>query len=245
MISVQKAIFPGIALGCFFLVFIAGLIARPGVSLAENNPAAVTLPGDGNPGGDVSQDPAGQPVQEPIDAAAQAATVNANEKIDKPEKPQPAADTSASPKKENKPESQPECSLNSGYPDKIRQWCSLIEQAAGKYALDSNLVAAVMLQESGGNPKAYSKSGAVGLMQVMPRNGIAASFRCANGPCFASRPTMEELFDPAFNVDYGVRMLAGLIQKRGNIREGLKAYGPINMGYRYADIILNIMDRYD
>ncbi len=39
-------------------------------------------------------------------------------------------------------------------------------------------------------------------------------------------------------------MLAGLIQKHGDVREALRAYGPMNMGYRYADIILNIMNRY-
>jgi soluble lytic murein transglycosylase-like protein len=100
-----------------------------------------------------------------------------------------------------------------------------------------------MLQESGGNPQAYSKSGAVGLLQVMPKDGLASGFMCINGPCFSSRPSMEELYDPDFNISYGARLLAGLIQKNGNVREALRLYGPMNMGYRYADIILNIMNQ--
>jgi soluble lytic murein transglycosylase-like protein len=110
--------------------------------------------------------------------------------------------------------------------------------------MDANLVAAVMLQESGGNSKAYSTSGAVGLMQVMPRDGLAAKFQCAGKPCFASRPSMTELYDPDFNVSYGVRMLAGLVQKTGSTREALRSYGPMDVGYYYADKVLRIYQNY-
>lgn len=137
-----------------------------------------------------------------------------------------------------------ECSISSRFPDKVRRWCNLIERYAAENGLDPNLIAAVILQESGGNPEAYSKSGAVGLMQVMPRDGLAASFMCKNGPCFASRPSMEELFDPEFNIAYGTRMLAGLIRRTGDVREALRAYGPINVGYYYADIVLRIYETY-
>jgi soluble lytic murein transglycosylase-like protein len=92
-----------------------------------------------------------------------------------------------------------------------------------------------MLMESGGDPEAYSASGAVGLMQVMPRDGLAASFECINGPCFASRPTIRELLEPGYNVEYGSQMLAGLIDRLGSPREALKAYGPMDVGYSYAD----------
>jgi len=108
----------------------------------------------------------------------------------------------------------------------------------------SDLIAAVMLQESGGNPDAYSRSGAVGLMQVMPHDGKAAEFMCINGPCFANRPSMQELFDPQFNIQYGVRMLAGLIQRKGDVREALRAYGPMDAGYTYADKVLTIYQNY-
>ncbi len=59
-------------------------------------------------------------------------------------------------------------------------------------------------------------------MQVMPQDGRAANFMCANGPCFSSRPTISQLLDPEFNISYGTRMLAQLIGKQGNVREALK-----------------------
>lgn len=136
------------------------------------------------------------------------------------------------------------CALPASYPENIHQWCQPIIQAAAYYGLDPRLIAAVMLQESGGHPDAYSKSGAVGLLQVMPRDGLAADFMCANGPCFSSRPTMEELFDPQFNIDFGTMMLSGLISKYDDIREGLRAYGPMDSGYHYADLVLAIYNNY-
>lgn len=138
------------------------------------------------------------------------------------------------------PESSPQCQFLERYPEKVQPWCNLIEPAAIQYGVDALLVASVMLQESGGQPEIMSTSGAVGLMQIMPRDGIAAGFQCVNGPCFATRPTIEELKDPAFNVDFGVRMLAGLIKKHGDVREALKSYGPYDVGYRYADQVLSI-----
>jgi hypothetical protein len=138
-----------------------------------------------------------------------------------------------------------DCSLSLTFPQGILQWCGLIDKYAMKYGIPAKLVAAVILQESGGDPTAYSTSGAVGLMQVMPKDGLAASFMCANGPCFINRPTISELSDPEFNIDYGVRMLAGLIDRSsGIIREGLKAYGPFNVEYYYADKVMSIFESY-
>lgn len=136
------------------------------------------------------------------------------------------------------------CSLAPSYPSEIRQWCGAIEVTASETGLPANLIAAVILQESGGDPTAYSSSGAVGLMQVMPRDGIAADFMCANGPCFANRPTITELEDPAFNIQYGSGYLASLIQKHGTVREALFKYGPIDVGYYYADLVLKIYENY-
>lgn len=177
-----------------------------------------------------------------INESAQAYAIpNTGKSLPSPTNPpaptqKPAANSASSPA--------PACSLPTRYPASIRQWCGLIEQEAQKNSVDKRLIAAVMLQESGGNAKAYSKSGAVGLMQVMPRDGIAASFKCANGPCFAARPSMAQLYDPAFNVNYGVKMLAGLIKKYGNSRDALKAYGPADSGYSYADKVLAIYNNY-
>jgi len=120
----------------------------------------------------------------------------------------------------------------------------LITKHSKNNGLDPDLVAALIWQESGGNPQAYSGSGAVGLMQVMPRDGIAASFMCPNGPCFSNRPTMEELFRPNFNVKYGTNFLGNLVNSQGSIRNALFKYGPANVGYYYADKVLAIYNKY-
>jgi hypothetical protein len=40
-------------------------------------------------------------------------------------------------------------------------------------------------------------------------------------------------------------MLAGLNQKYGSIRDALKAYGPMDTGYAYADKVLSIFQNYN
>ncbi len=136
------------------------------------------------------------------------------------------------------------CTLSLQYPQNIQRWCPLIEKYADQNDLQPEVVAAVILQESGGDPAAYSASGAVGLMQVMPRDGIAADFLCSNGPCFASRPSMQELFDPDFNIAYGTRLLAGLLARTGDLRQALMAYGPFDAGDSYAEKVLAIMENH-
>ena len=136
------------------------------------------------------------------------------------------------------------CPISPNYPNSILQWCDKITQYANQHGLDPDLIAALILQESGGQADAYSKSGAVGLMQVMPRDGLASEFMCPNGPCFANRPTMAELYDPEFNIQYGTNYLASLVANHGSYREALKYYGPANVGYYYADIVMGLYEKY-
>jgi len=136
------------------------------------------------------------------------------------------------------------CLVSNKFPPVILQWCGLITRYANKHGLPPDLVAALILQESGGNPLAFSNSGAVGLMQVMPRDGIAASFVCINGPCFENRPTTLELQDPEYNIAYGTKLLAGLYNRYGDMREALKNYGPKDVGYYYADIVFHLFNEY-
>lgn len=221
----QRAVFIGVMWGIVLIVLLASL-AGPHLAFASTQ--EVLKPGSGifapliNPSTSAGQDQAA-PAPE---AAGQ---------------PNPTAEPQVEPVSQSSSSS---CVLNDNFPESVRRWCSSIERAAGEAGLDPNLVAAVMLQESGGDPNATSHSGAVGLLQVMPRDGIAASFQCVNGPCFRSRPSMAELYDPEFNLSYGTRMLAGLVQKYGNSRDGLRYYGPGDAGYSYADKVLAIVDRY-
>lgn len=137
-----------------------------------------------------------------------------------------------------------QCQISGSFPAEIQQWCSLISYYSALNGLPADLVAALIWQESGGQSEAYSKSGAVGLMQVMPSDGLAANFMCKNGPCFSDRPSTERLKDPEFNIKYGTRMLAGLLQKKGDLREALRSYGPMDVGYYYADIVLGIFQNH-
>jgi hypothetical protein len=131
-----------------------------------------------------------------------------------------------------------DCNISHGFPNSVLRWCNWIQESAMQEGLNPDLVAAVILHESDGNPSAYSASGATGLMQVMPRDGLAAGFWCANGPCFSERPTMNQLFFPQFNIQYGTQILADLVRRHGSVREGLRAYGPVGVDYQYADMIL-------
>ena len=133
-------------------------------------------------------------------------------------------------------------SLSDNYPASIQQWRSLIEKNAYDSKINPNLIAAVIMQESGGNANAYSSSGAVGLMQVMPCNGLATNYFCGSQPCFKDRPTIHALQEPAFKIEFGTRMLLDLHNKYSDWRNALNAYGPMDVGFDYADLILQIFN---
>lgn len=251
MIRVEKLLFPGTIAGCLFLVLVTSMISRPGAALASNIAAAppvVEGAAASLAAGAVESLDQALPIVPvvatplPPREAAPADPAESDAQVESETVEEPAAEEES--EQPAQAEEGGECLVNASYPGDVLQWCSLITDYAGKQGLDPNLVAAVMMQESAGNPDAYSKSGAVGLMQVMPRDGLASGFMCVNGPCFSARPSMDELFDPEFNIAYGTRMLAGLINKQGSVREALRSYGPMNMGYRYADIILDIYNRH-
>ncbi len=90
---------------------------------------------------------------------------------------------------------------------------SALSETAGIYLVPKALVVAVISVESGFRPRAVSRAGAKGLMQLMPRTasrvGIAES----------------ELFDPRWNILGGVRLLAVLLRHYdGDVVAALIAY---------------------
>ena len=91
------------------------------------------------------------------------------------------------------------------------QFDDLIAAAAGEHSLDPRLLKSVMLFESGFNPKAVSRKGARGLMQLMPQT--------------ARQHGVRNVHDPAQNVRAGARHLAGLLDiYKGNLEKTLAAY---------------------
>jgi len=126
------------------------------------------------------------------------------------------------------------CTSIANFDDNIKQWCQLIDDYADDYGLDPVLVASIIQIESKGNHDAVSGMNAIGLMQVMPSD--------SGYPIFHQRPVSSDLFNPAINIDWGCKILAGYIETYGSIREGLLHYGPIDYGYIYADQVLALYE---
>ena len=85
-----------------------------------------------------------------------------------------------------------------------------IDDAARQHGVDPELVRAVIKVESNYNPRAVSRKGAVGLMQLMP--GTARKLRV-------------NPYDPQQNIEGGVRHLADLLATfDGDLERSLAAY---------------------
>jgi soluble lytic murein transglycosylase-like protein len=94
----------------------------------------------------------------------------------------------------------------------------LITEAALKYALDPNMIRAVMQTESAFNAMAVSPVGAVGLMQLMP--------------ALATELGVTDPLDPRQNIMGGALYLRRLLDShRGNVKLALASYnaGPGNV----------------
>lgn len=86
----------------------------------------------------------------------------------------------------------------------------LIKQSSLAMGVDHGLVKAIIHTESGFNPKARSKPGAQGLMQLMP--ATAAMYDVMNA------------YDPAENIHAGTRHIKYLINRYKNLELALAAY---------------------
>ncbi|MBW2609036.1 MAG: lytic transglycosylase domain-containing protein [Deltaproteobacteria bacterium] len=87
----------------------------------------------------------------------------------------------------------------------------IIIKASNRYSVDPALVQAIIMAESGYNPMAVSKKGAMGLMQLMPATAVYLG--------------VEDSFNPEHNVNAGVRYLKKLLnQFEGDLLLAVAAY---------------------
>ena len=100
----------------------------------------------------------------------------------------------------------------------------IIREAAATYGVDADLIRAVIQTESRFDPRAISRAGAQGLMQIMP--------------ILARELDVKNVFDPRENVLAGTKYLGKLLDRhRGDVTLALASYnaGPRNVA-RYRGV---------
>ena len=96
-------------------------------------------------------------------------------------------------------------------PAKAADLTAIIGDASERSRIDADFIASVIRAESGNNPRAVSRQGAQGLMQLMPET--------------ANTLGVKDSFDPVDNVDGGVRYLRELLLRyNGDAAKALAAY---------------------
>ena len=97
----------------------------------------------------------------------------------------------------------------------VREYVSLAFSSAREHEVDPLLVLAIIATESSFNPRARSKAGAEGLMQVHTRVH-KDKLKRHGGP--------KAVFDPAVNIDVGSKILKQYLDRYGRPQRALKAY---------------------
>jgi soluble lytic murein transglycosylase-like protein len=99
------------------------------------------------------------------------------------------------------------------------QYDHLIADASKRYGVSIPLLKAIIRAESGFDPKAVSRKGAMGLMQIMPDN-----FKLLG---------IQDPFDPWQNIDAGTRYFKQMYERFGKVSLSLAAYnaGPSAVDY--------------
>jgi soluble lytic murein transglycosylase-like protein len=128
---------------------------------------------------------------------------------------------------------------------RVAVYDTIVDEVSRTYGLESALLHAVISVESRYNPKAVSRKGAVGLMQLMPQT--------------AKRYGVADAFDPRQNLDGGAQYLKDLLRMfNNNLSLALAAYNageqavmkhgnripPYGETQRYVPLVLDFYKRY-
>lgn len=105
--------------------------------------------------------------------------------------------------------------MSSTVANAVASYAAFIDEAAQRFELPAAWIRAVIRAESGGDPRAVSDAGAMGLMQIMPVTW--GELRVHHG--LGADP-----FDPRDNILAGAAYLRQLHDRYGNIRAMLAAY---------------------
>ena len=123
-------------------------------------------------------------------------------------------------------------------------YMSLISKMSKKYMVDDALIRAIIKVESDFDPRAVSKAGAKGLMQLMPET--------------AKDLGVENVFNPEENVEGGVKYLKSLISRfEDNLPLAIAAYHagggavkkyndipPFDSTQKFVKRVLNYFEKY-
>ncbi|MCA9701599.1 MAG: transglycosylase SLT domain-containing protein [Myxococcales bacterium] len=104
-------------------------------------------------------------------------------------------------------------------PEAVNRHRSAIEDAARRHGVDPDLLAIVVMVESGGDPQALSPAGARGLMQIMP-----ATAQEIAGSRGISDYQPEQLEQIERNLDFGAWYLARQLERWGEVELAAAAY---------------------
>jgi soluble lytic murein transglycosylase-like protein len=95
--------------------------------------------------------------------------------------------------------------------DELQRYAAIVKTASQTYGVDASLVHAVISAESNYNPNAVSRTGAQGIMQLMPDT--------------AKRYGVQNSMDPSQNIHAGTKYLRDLLAMfKGKVELALAAY---------------------
>jgi soluble lytic murein transglycosylase-like protein len=101
--------------------------------------------------------------------------------------------------------------------DRLEKYEEIITRAAKKFNVDKGIIKSIIAAESYANPKAVSRTGAKGLMQLMDKTADSLG--------------VKNSFDPEENIMGGTKFIKHLLKKYESIDLALAAYnaGPSNV----------------